>query len=170
VGEFLAFAVDELIDEEDIAELELYYDTPMGEAELWELLDTRLADFASFEVETTASAPFLSAGESGKASPAEIMEWARKNIVFSPPSYCDGRNPFPFCLVDGKWIFGEKETENADIKAYVVYTTQPSPETGHEGWVWWAQGRMGEAGTLQDAMAQCEEALIRDIGHTVLEL
>jgi len=105
------------------------------------------------------SAPFPTANEAGKTDAAAVLEWARKNITFDPPNYCNGRNPFPFCLVDGKWIFGEKETENADIKAYVVYTTQPSPETGHEGWVWWAHGRMGDSETLQDAMSQAEEKL-----------
>ena len=159
VGEFRAFAVDELIDEEDIAEHELDYYMPMGQADLWELLYTRIADVVGFEVEVKSSAQFITPDESGKIQASAIMEWARKNITFDPPHYCDGRNPFPFCLVDGKWIFGEKETENADIKAYVVYTTQPSPETGDEGWVWWAQGRMGEAGTLQDAMSQAEAKL-----------
>jgi hypothetical protein len=39
------------------------------------------------------------------------------------------------------------------------HTTQPSPETGHEGWVWWAQGRMGEAASLKEAMSQAEAKL-----------
>ena len=159
VGEFRAFSVEELIDEEDIAEHELDYYTYMDEADLWELIDTRLADFAGFEIQVKSSAPFLEPDASGKISASAIMEWARKNITFDPPHYCDGRNPFPFCLVDGKWIFGDKEKENADIKAYVVYTTQPCPETGHEGWGWWAQGRMGESASLKEAMSQAEAKL-----------
>ena len=43
--------------------------------------------------------------------------------------------------------------------AYVVYATEPSPETGHVGWCWWAQGRMGDAATLGEAKAKAEAVL-----------
>ena len=76
-----------------------------------------------------------------------------------PPKCREGRNPIPMCLVNGAWIWGDKQHEDADISACVVYTTQPSPETGHMGWVWWVLGRMGDANTLKDAMAQAEAKL-----------
>ena len=76
-----------------------------------------------------------------------------------PPKCREGRNPIPMCLVNGAWIWGDKQHEDADISACVVYPTQPSPETGHMGWVWWVLGRMGDANTLKDAMAQAEAKL-----------
>jgi len=161
VGDMREFCVNELIDEEDIANHQCDDSPPMGEADLWELIDVRVSDVVADGQASVIkdSHPFPTANGTETIDAAAVMEWARKNITFDPPHYCDGRNPFPFCLVDGKWIFGEKETESADIKAYVVYTTQPSPETGHEGWVWWAQGRMGEAASLKEAMSQAEAKL-----------
>ena len=83
-----------------------------------------------------------------------------EQLSASKPLECrEGRNPIPMCLVNGAWIWGDKQHEDADVSAYVVYTTEPSPETGHMGWVWWALGRMGDANTLQDAMAQAEAKL-----------
>ena len=83
-----------------------------------------------------------------------------EQLSASQPLECqEGRNPIPMCLVDGAWIWGDKQHENADVSAYVVYTTEPSPETGHIGWAWWALGRMGDANTLQDAMAQAKAKL-----------
>jgi len=161
VGDIRECCIDELIDEEDIADHQCDDSPPMGEADLWELIDVRVSDVVADGQASIIkdSTQFPVASESGTIDAAAVIEWARKNITFDPPHYCDGRNPFPFCLVDGKWIFGDKETENADIKAYVVYTTQPSPETGHEGWVWRAQGRMGEAESLKEAMSQAEAKL-----------
>ncbi len=76
-----------------------------------------------------------------------------------PATICKGRNPIPMCLINGQWIWGDKQHEDADVSACVVYTTEPSPETGHMGWVWWALGRMGDSNTLKYAMAQAEAKL-----------
>lgn len=35
--------------------------------------------------------------------------------------------------------------------AVIVYTDEPSPETGHVGWCWWALGAMGDAPTYEAA-------------------
>ncbi len=161
VGEMRTIEVDQLIDEQDIIDFGCDDSPPMGEADCWELIDVRLADVVS-DVEVIVakdSEPFPAAEKGGKLDAAAVRAWARKNIVFDPSCYCDGRNPIPICLVDGKWIWGDKKHEDADVQAYVVYTTTPAPETGHEGWVWWAQGRMGEAASLKEAMSQAEAKL-----------
>ena len=60
-------------------------------------------------------------------------------------------------FVDGKWgLPGHYEPD-----ALVVWTEEPSPETGHVGWCWWAQGRMGDAPTLEAAKTAAEAALRR---------
>lgn len=48
---------------------------------------------------------------------------------------------------------------NAEPLAVITYAEQPSPETGHEGWCWWAQGRMGEAPTYEAAKVAAMAAL-----------
>lgn len=65
---------------------------------------------------------------------------------------------------DGKWHW----PSNADPQAVVTYASEPSPETGHVGWVWWALGRMGDAKTYEEARAAAEQwlrlkPLMRDI-------
>lgn len=161
VGEMLTIEVDELIDEQDIIDFSCDDSPPMGETDLWELMDVRVSDVvADGHCDIIKdSAPFPVADKDGEVDAAAILEWARNNIVFDPPQYCDGRNPIPMCLVNGAWIWGDKKHEDADVSACVVYTTEPSPETGHMGWVWWALGRMGDANTLQDAMAQAKAKL-----------
>lgn len=64
----------------------------------------------------------------------------------------------PCEYVDGRWVrSGEGEPD-----AVVTYSTEPSPETGHVGWMWWARGRMGEAPTYTAARAAAEQALLRE--------
>lgn len=46
-----------------------------------------------------------------------------------------------------------------DPDAIVTHVTEPSPETGHVGWVWWAKGKMGEAKTLAEARGAAERSL-----------
>ena len=161
VGEMRTIEVDQLIDEQDIVDFSCDDSPPMGETDLWELLDVRVSDVvADGHCDIIKdSEPFPVAGKDGQIDAAAVIAWARKNIAFDPPYYCDGRNPLPMCLVNGAWIWGDKKHEDADVQACIVYTTEPSPETGHIGWAWWALGRMGDANTLQDAMAQAEAKL-----------
>ena len=161
VGEMLTIEVDQLINEQDINEYGWEDSPPMGETDLWELIDVRVSDLVADGHSDIIkdSDPFPAADKAGQIDAAAILAWARNNIVFDPPQYCDGHNPIPMCLVNGAWIWGDKQHEDADISACVVYTTEPSPETGHMGWVWWVLGRMGDANTLQDAMAQAEAKL-----------
>lgn len=57
---------------------------------------------------------------------------------------------------EGAWVEGHSEY---DCQACCIFTTEPSPETGHVGWVWWALGRMGDAPTLPLAQAAAEAVL-----------
>lgn len=58
---------------------------------------------------------------------------------------------------EGEWVEGGEEREGA---AFVVYCSEPSPETGHEGWCWWACGKMGEAASLDAAKAAAEAVVL----------
>lgn len=59
--------------------------------------------------------------------------------------------------VDGRW----GPPGDFEPQAVVTFTTEPSPETGHEGWVWWALGDMGEAPSLEAAKAAAERSLAK---------
>ncbi len=162
VGEMEQLSASELIDASDILEADEDFSGPLTGHDVCEMVNCRLDDEMGEGSACIKSAsqefPTRVMGDSRTFAEA-VMAWAEGNISFDPPLICRGRNPFPMCLVDGAWIWGDKKHEDADVQAYVVYTTQPSPETGHEGWVWWALGRMGDANTLQDAMAQAEAKL-----------
>lgn len=58
---------------------------------------------------------------------------------------------------DGAWT---SPTE-AEPDALITYATEPSPETGHVGWCWWARGKMGDAATLEEAKAKAEAAFYK---------
>lgn len=162
VGEMSTLCASDLIDESDILEADEDFSGPLTGHDVCEMVNCRLAD----EIDEGSACikrnskefPTRVIGDS-RAFAEAVMAWAKENISFDPPFICRGRNPIPMCLVDGKWIWGDKKHEDADVRAYVVYTTVPCPETGHEGWGWWAHGRMGEAATLMDAMAQAEAKL-----------
>lgn len=55
---------------------------------------------------------------------------------------------------EGDWHFAKES--NPPAWAVVTYTEEPSPETGHVGWCWWALGKMGDAETYELA---CEAAV-----------
>lgn len=58
--------------------------------------------------------------------------------------------------VNGRW----QASSDADPDAVIAYAEEPSPETGHEGWIWWARGgHMGESKTYEDARKAAVEAL-----------
>jgi hypothetical protein len=72
------------------------------------------------------------------------------------------RDPFLFEVpteyVEGEWCW---PTDDSEPAAVITYTTEPSPETGHAGWCWWALGKMGEAPSYEDATARAVAALER---------
>lgn len=65
--------------------------------------------------------------------------------------------PLVWEFVNGEWHNDDLDRGNPD--AFVTHTLVPSPETGHVGWVWWAQGRMGEATSVEDAKLKASVAL-----------
>lgn len=58
-------------------------------------------------------------------------------------------------FVRGKWL----PAGDVEPHALVTYAAEPSPETGHVGWCWWARGKMGDAPTLAAAMLAAEKNL-----------
>ena len=60
-------------------------------------------------------------------------------------------------LHGGKWSLAKLSSEEPE--AVVVYATEPSPETGHAGWCWWALGAIGEASSAEAAMEAAESRL-----------
>ena len=59
--------------------------------------------------------------------------------------------------IDGDWI--RPDRNDAEPWALVTYAENPSPETGHQGWCWWAMGKMGDAPTFKEA----QEAAVAEL-------
>lgn len=96
-----------------------------------------------------------------RSAAPHVVEWARTHIELDPSSYCNGSDPLPIEYVEGEWVFGGTEAESA---AVITYATEPSPETGHVGWVWWALGKMGDAPTLTAAREAAETVVRKELG------
>lgn len=162
IGEMRELRADDLIDESDVIEADDDCSGPLTGNDICSMINSRILDEleegSACVKQNSQKFPSRIFGGSREFA-AEVMQWAKLSISFDPPTICRGTNPLPMCLVNGVWIWGDKKHEDADISAYVVYTTQPCPETGHEGWGWWAQGRMGEAASLKEAMSQAEAKL-----------
>lgn len=88
-------------------------------------------------------------------TPSEVLAWAVEHIELDPDTYYSGRYPLPIEYVEGEWRFGCSDPEPTEHAAVITYAIEPSAETGHVGWCWWALGKMGESPTLPDAMAAC---------------
>lgn len=94
---------------------------------------------------------------------ADVIEWAELFFELDPSSYCDGRNPLPIEYVRGGWVYGDLDAEPSEPPlAVIVYTTEPSPETGDVGWCWWVDGSMGSATTLAAAMTRCADEMAKN--------
>lgn len=65
----------------------------------------------------------------------------------------------PTEYIEGEWT--RTRVNGAEPWAVVTYASEPSPETGHVGWCWWALGRMGEAPSYESAKAAAEAELAR---------
>lgn len=57
----------------------------------------------------------------------------------------------PTEFFEGEWHFSK--ANGPEPWAVISYAHEPSPETGHIGWVWWALGKMGDAPTYEAACA-----------------
>jgi len=66
----------------------------------------------------------------------------------------------PCEYVEGEWCLPSE----ADPGAVITYSSEPSPETGHIGWCWWALGKMGDAPSYEEAKRRAEEVIERLIG------
>lgn len=73
----------------------------------------------------------------------------------------EARKGLPTEYHEGEWHFAKPG--NPEPWAVVTFTDEPSPETGHEGWCWWAMGSMGEAPTYEAACAAAVAELERMI-------
>ena len=63
-----------------------------------------------------------------------------------------------------QWVrVGDAWHLGRDHDAIVRYSEEPSPETGHVGWCWWALGKMGDAPTREAACAAAEAEITRAI-------
>jgi hypothetical protein len=75
------------------------------------------------------------------------------------------RQQMPLERIRGEWLVrlnpSAEPCVDDEPEAIVVWADEPSPETGHEGWTWWARGRMGEARTAKAAMDAADAALAR---------
>ena len=60
----------------------------------------------------------------------------------------------PTEFFEGEWHF--PKADGPEPWAVITYTDEPSPETGHVGWCWWALGMMGDAPTYEDAKRKAE--------------
>lgn len=76
-------------------------------------------------------------------------DWHRFGLLERQPIL--GEVPTEF--VEGEWCW---PTDDSDPAAVVTYSEEPSPETGHVGWMWWALGAMGDASTYE---AACDAAV-----------
>ena len=97
-------------------------------------------------------------GDTTEAKPgvgAALAAWLNKHVEPDPPSYCEGEPALPRELIGGEWCTHRE----GEPDAVITYTTEPSPETGHVGWIWWANGKMGETKTYAEAKAAAESAL-----------
>lgn len=81
---------------------------------------------------------------------AELAEWCKKYLDPHPSTTCDG-DRIPTEYAEGEWRVPADDDAAA---CFITYSENPSPETGHAGWIWWALGRMGEASSYADAKAK----------------
>ncbi len=71
------------------------------------------------------------------------------------------REPFlaevPTEYVGGEWCW--PTVDGAEPVAVITFASEPSTETGHAGWCWWALGDMGDARTYDEARRKAETSL-----------
>lgn len=63
------------------------------------------------------------------------------------------------------WCEGEWTTpfddDDGSIAAVITYAEEPSPETGHVGWCWWALGKVGDAPSFAEAQRRAGAVVMR---------
>lgn len=91
-------------------------------------------------------------------------DWHRFGLVEREPLLAE----VPTEFVEGEWRW--PTADGAEPAAVITYTTEPSPETGHVGWCWWALGQMGDALTYDAACRAAEAELYRRIDNRMAVL
>jgi hypothetical protein len=86
-----------------------------------------------------------------------VLAWVREHMPhWLPTTDGEERERMPIELVNGEWRGPGDAESSGDPQAVITYVTEPSPETGHVGWCWWALGQMGDAPTLAMAKDKAE--------------
>lgn len=169
VGEMVEHSAGDYLTAEDI--VSLAEDGRMTADYLVETISERHGERVWDGQATLASADakpalrrIVQAHRSAEDAAADVIAWAHDHVSLDPHISCDGRPPLPVEYVEGEWRWGCMDPEPPEPAAVVTYAQEPSPETGHEGWVWWALGKMGEAPTLREAMAAAERVIAKEVG------
>lgn len=84
-----------------------------------------------------------------------------------PAAACQCLRPAPTEFFEGDWyVAGAAAADGPEPWAIVTYASEPSPETGHVGWCWWALGKMGDSPSYEQARtaAQLELAELGGYG------
>jgi len=74
----------------------------------------------------------------------------------------------PTEFFEGEWHF--PKADGPEPWAVITYTQEPSPETGHVGWCWWAMGAMGDAPTYEAARDAAVAEIQRRMDNIMEEL
>jgi len=85
-------------------------------------------------------------------------DWHRFGLLEREPIL--GEVPTEY--VEGEWCW--PTADGPEPGAVITFTTEPSPETGHVGWCWWALGDMGDATTYDEARQKAESSLRLRVG------
>lgn len=88
---------------------------------------------------------------------SRLSELRFGTVRLDPDVCCNGRYPLPIAWIEGEWVFGS--TSDCMEAAVITYASEPSPETGHEVWCWWALGKIGCAASLKEAMRAADAVL-----------
>lgn len=164
VGELEDITVSSLIDKDDI--VSLADDGRLKALYILEMVDERIAEqvmdgrahFRRSEREAQEALDKVIARYTDRDTAAgHILHWAGEYIELDPTRSVHGLPAIPIEYIEGEWVFGDDG--EGDAAAVITYSVEPSPETGHVGWCWWALGKMGDAMTLRDAMTAAERAI-----------
>jgi hypothetical protein len=91
-------------------------------------------------------------------------DWHRFGLVERQPIL--GEVPTEF--FEGEWHF--PRADGPEPWAVITLADEPSPETGHVGWCWWAMGSMGDAPSYEAARAAAEAEIQRRMDDRVAVL
>lgn len=89
------------------------------------------------------------------AADAEVERTEERDAAIAERDARPALGTLPTEYVCGEWIMSGQ----AEPAAVVTYASEPSPETGHEGWCWWALGKIGEARDYMSAREAAEKSI-----------